>query len=74
MNGKQDTLFKRCGCADAATGRQLAAHCPRLAEPWDGSWHYAVHVATVGGQKARYRLGGFPTRAAAIAARQASHH
>jgi hypothetical protein len=71
MNGKQDIVFKRCGCTDAATGRQLAAHCPRLAEPGHGSRYYAMQVATVGGRKARYRLGGFPTRPAAIAARQA---
>jgi hypothetical protein len=38
MNGKQDIVFKRCGCTDVATGRQLAAHCPRLAQPGHGSW------------------------------------
>jgi hypothetical protein len=62
MNVKQDIVFKRCGCTDAATGRRLAAHCPRLAEPGHGSWYYATQVATVGGRKARHRLGGFPTR------------
>jgi integrase len=71
MNGKQDIVFKRCGCTGAATGRQLAAHCPRLGEPVHGSWYYAVQVTTVGGRKARYRRGGFPTREAAVAARQA---
>jgi integrase len=71
MNGRQDIVFKRCGCTDAATGRQLAAHCPRLAEPGHGSWYYAVQVATVGGRKARYRRGGFATREAAAAARHA---
>jgi len=71
MNTKQDILFKRCGCTDQKPGRQFAAHCPRLAEAGHGSWYYAVQVTTVGGRKARYRRGGFPTREAAVAARQA---
>ena len=67
----QDIVFKRCGCTDEKTGRQLAAHCPHLAEPRHGSWYYAVQVTTVGGRKARYRRGGFPTRESAVAARHA---
>jgi hypothetical protein len=58
MNSKQDIVFKRCGCTDEATSRQLAGHCPHLAEPGHGSWYYAVQVTTVGGRKARYRRGG----------------
>ena len=49
----------------------LAAHCPHPAEQEHGSWYYAVQVGTVGGRKARYRRGGFATREAAAAARQA---
>jgi integrase len=71
MNSTQDIVFKRCGCTDAETTRQLAGHCPHIAEPGHGSWYYAVQVATVGGRKARYRRGGFATREAAAAARQA---
>jgi integrase len=71
MNSKQDIVFKRCGCIDEATGRQLAGHCPHLVEPGHGSWYYAVQVTTVGGRKARYQRGGFATREAAAAARQA---
>src|SRR5487761_717378 len=67
----QDIVFKRCGCTDQFTGRQLAGHCPHLAEPGHGSWYYAVQVSTVGGRKPRYRRGGFATREAAGAARQA---
>ena len=70
MNSTRDIVFKRCGCTNAQTGRQLAGHCPYLAEPGHGSWYYAVQVTTVGGRKARYRRGGFPTREAAAAARQ----
>jgi hypothetical protein len=57
MNTKQGIVFKRCGCTDQDTGRQLAGHCPHLAEPGHGSWYYAVQVTTVGGRKARYRRG-----------------
>jgi len=71
MNATQDIVFKRCGCTDVDTGRQLAGHCPHLAEPGHGTWYYAVQVTTVGGRKARYRRGGFPTREAAVAARHA---
>jgi len=71
MNGKRDIVFKRCGCTGEDTGRQLAGHCPRLAEPGHGSWYYAVQVTTVGGRKARYRRGGFATWEAAAAARRA---
>lgn len=71
MNGTQDIVFKRCGCTDERTSRQLAGHCPHLADPGHGSWYYAVQVTTVGGRKARYRRGRFPTREAAVAARQA---
>jgi hypothetical protein len=60
MNAKQDIVFKRCGCTDETTGRQLAGHCPHLTEPGHGSWYYAVRVTMVGGRKARYRRGGFP--------------
>jgi len=72
MNTRQDIVFKRCGCTDESTSRQFAGRCPHLAEPGHGSWYYAVQVTTVGGRKARYRRGGFPTREDAIAARQAT--
>jgi Phage integrase, N-terminal SAM-like domain len=70
VNANRDTVFKRCGCTDKKTGRQLAGRCPRLAEPGHGSWYYAVQVTTVGGRKARYRRGGFATRETAVAARR----
>ena len=63
MNGTRDIVFKRCGCTDKHTRQQLAGHCPHLADPEHGRWCYAVQVTTVGGRKARYRRGGFATRA-----------
>jgi integrase len=71
MNSTRDIVFKRCGCTDKKTGRQLAGRCPYLAEPGHGSWYYAVQVTTVGGRKARYRRGGFTTPEAAVTARRA---
>ena len=71
MNGTRDIVFKRCGCTDEGTRRQLAGHCPHLAEPGHGSWYYPAQVTTVGGRRARYRRGGFATREAAAAARRA---
>ena len=70
MNSDRDIVFKRCGCTREDTGRQLAGHCPRLAEPGHGSWYYAVQVTTVGGRKARFRRGGYPSWEAAVAARR----
>lgn len=71
MNGTRDIVFKRCGCTGKHTRRQLAGHCPHLADPGHGRWYYAVQVTAVGGRKARYRRGGFATRDAAVAARRA---
>jgi hypothetical protein len=71
MNSTRDIVFKRCGCTGESTGRQLAGHCPRIADQGHGSWYYAVQVTTVAGRKARYRRGGFTTREAAVAARRA---
>ncbi|GAA1646495.1 tyrosine-type recombinase/integrase [Catellatospora bangladeshensis] len=65
----QDLVFHRCGCVDAETGRQFGARCPNLCEESHGSWYFAIQVTTVGGYRARHRHGGYPTRAAAAAAR-----
>jgi hypothetical protein len=38
MNSTPDIVFKRCGCTDGTTGRQLAGRCPHLTEPDHGNW------------------------------------
>ncbi|MET9344917.1 tyrosine-type recombinase/integrase [Nonomuraea sp. NPDC003804] len=48
--------YKRCGCADAVSGKQLGGRCVRLAEAWHGSWYFAVQVSGLAG-----RRGGFAT-------------
>jgi hypothetical protein len=71
MNGTRDIVFKRCGCADETTGRQLAGRCPHLSDSEYGSWLLRRAGHHRERRKARYRRGGFATREAAVAARQA---
>jgi hypothetical protein len=60
------SVFKRCGCRDQHTGRQLGQGCPRLRDRGHGSWYVAVELsAGPDGRRRRVRLGGHPTRAAA---------
>ena len=69
MSGSGGSTFKRCGCRDRRTGRQLGRRCPRLGERGHGSWYLAVEVsAAPDGRRRRVRLGGYATRAAARAA------
>jgi hypothetical protein len=62
------SVFKRCGCRDAATGRLLGAACPRLASTRHGSWYFSAELPAATGARRRVRRGGFRTRAAAAAA------
>jgi hypothetical protein len=67
MSG-QGSVYKRCGCTDPETGRQLGGRCPRLAGSRHGSWYIELELpAGPGGQRCRIRRGGYPSRAAAAA-------
>lgn len=69
MSRSGGSTFKRCGCRDQRTGRQLGQRCPRLRERGHGSWYLAIELsAAPDGQRRRVRLGGYATRAAAQAA------
>jgi integrase len=69
MSRSGGSTFKRCGCRDQRTGRQLGQRCPRLRERGHGSWYLAIELsAAPDGQRSRVRLGGYATRAAAQAA------
>jgi hypothetical protein len=60
------SVYRRCGCAESATGRRYGDSCPRLAaDPGHGSWYFSVRL---GGQ--RVRRGGFRTAQDAEQARQ----
>ncbi len=64
-------VFRRCGCRDRETGRQLNGRCPRLADPAHGCWYFAVQVCTPAGRRARVRRGGYSSLGQAEQARQA---
>jgi integrase len=59
------STYRRCGCVDPATGRLLAAACPRLKQRNHGSWFYRIRDAYTRGQ---LRRGGYRTQAEAQAA------
>jgi integrase len=58
-------VYKRCGCRDGVTGRQLGVRCTRLGEDGHGRWYFAVQVPGMDGWRARVRQGGYATRAEA---------
>ena len=64
-------VYRRCGCRDRVTGRQVTGACGRMADPGHGRWYFAVQVSTLVGRRERVRRGGFPTEVAAEGARQA---
>jgi integrase len=70
MGRHQDrcVVYKRCGCTDAITGRQLGGRCVRLAEDGHGSWYFAVQVRGLGGRRERLRRGGLATAGRAATA------
>jgi integrase len=65
------SVFKRCGCRAQVTGRLLGAECPMLSSARHGSWYFSAELPSPSGERRRVRRGGFPTRAAAVAALQA---
>lgn len=74
-----DSVYKRCKCK-GPDGRELGSECPELKRrdgAWNarhGSWYYALELPPGPGGKRRPRLrrGGFATREAAEAARDAA--
>jgi integrase len=56
MNGNGST-FKRCGCIESGTGKQLGAKCPDLTKRRHGSWCYKVRLDTTGGRRQLTRSG-----------------
>ncbi|MER6363830.1 tyrosine-type recombinase/integrase [Kitasatospora sp. NPDC001527] len=65
------TIYKRCGCRDSDTGRQLGSLCPDLHRRGHGSWYLAMpRPATVDDHRSRLRRGGYRTRKDAAEALQ----
>src|SRR5688572_15791337 len=64
------SVYRRCGCRDRTTGRQLGSGCPRWTDPAHGRWYFAVQISTPTGRRVRVRRGGYGSLAAAEQARQ----
>ena len=56
MNGNGST-FKRCGCTDSVTGKQLGAKCADLDKRHHGTWCYRVRLDTTSGRRQLFRSG-----------------
>ena len=65
------SVRKYCHCVDQVSGRSLGAGCPRLGSPRHGAWLFVLDVAAPAGKRRQLRRGGFPTKRAAEAARDA---
>ena len=63
----EGTVYKRCGCRDADTGRQLGTACPQLRKPRHGSWTYQFRLGPGGTQ---VRQGGYKSQSDAHLAMQ----
>lgn len=61
------SVYKRCGCRDVSSGRQLGRHCPKLVQRGHGSWYFAAPR----GYGRPLRRGGYATRDQARAALRA---
>ncbi|MET8623818.1 site-specific integrase [Kitasatospora sp. NPDC004669] len=63
---KRGRVYRRCGCKDGTSGKQLGSWCPRLAaDTSHGRWTYAVDLAPEDGKRRTRRRGGFASRAEA---------
>lgn len=61
-------LFKQYGCRDV-DGKRVGAGCGRLGERGHGRWYFRCSVRDLYGRSVQVRRGGFPSQAAARAAR-----
>ena len=65
-------MYQRCGCRDTVDGRKLGTRCPKLHDPWHGSWYLALDTPNVAlGERERIRRGGYASREAAEQALEA---
>ncbi|MGW2543114.1 tyrosine-type recombinase/integrase [Kitasatospora sp. NPDC001574] len=64
MAVERGTVYKRCGCRDPRTKRQLGTRCPKRRRRGHGSWYIALPVTPNAGiPTGRIRHGGYRTRA-----------
>lgn len=50
--------YKRCGCTDPETGKQLGEQCPELPSRRHGAWSYEIRLDTTTGRR-QLKRGGF---------------
>ncbi|MFD9592674.1 tyrosine-type recombinase/integrase [Kitasatospora sp. NPDC059973] len=63
---KRGRVYRRCGCTNGSSGKQLGSWCPQLAaDTSHGRWTYAVDLAREEGKRRTRRRGGFASRAEA---------
>ncbi|MFJ8438786.1 hypothetical protein [Kitasatospora griseola] len=54
-------VYRRCGCRDQY-GKQLGAHCPKLAaHPDHGTWTFSLELPSPTKHRNIVRRGGYPT-------------
>jgi integrase len=57
------SVYKRCGCRDAATGKRKGPACALLRQTGHGSWYLTLEFpAGLNGERGRLRLGGHRSR------------
>jgi hypothetical protein len=52
------SVYKRCGCIDPVTGRQLGTGCPELSGLRHGRWYLRLELPGRDGRRRRIRRGG----------------
>jgi len=67
-------VYKRCGCRNPKTGRQLGYRCPKLDQRGHGSWSFCLDLPGDGRKRRQIRRSGFRTRQAALDAREFLAH
>jgi integrase len=61
------STYKRCGCTDPGTGRQLGAACPDLGRRRHGTWTCEIRIDVTGKDGRKLKRGGFDREAEASA-------
>jgi hypothetical protein len=61
--GAHGSVYKRCGCRDAVTGKRKGPRCELLRRAGHGSWYLTLEVPPGSvGERRRLRVGGHHSR------------
>ena len=62
-HGAHGSVYKRCGCRDAVTGKRKGPRCELLRRAGHGSWYLTLEVPPGAvGERRRLRVGGHHSR------------